>query len=109
MFGDYEDPKKKERLHSEKLFAEKHGGLEVDKYRTADKDEDVKDGRVTLSGYKALNVRKSPSLDAPILGTIVDGDMVTIYETESTGTFYKIRTVSGLVGFSLRDQIKVDE
>lgn len=102
MFGDYENHK--ERLHSDELAKEKS------KTKTqAPTDDGVRDGRVALKGYKALNIRKQPSLNAAILGILHDGDAVIIYESESTGTFYKIRTVDGIDGYSLKEQIKMEK
>lgn len=102
MFGDYKNHK--ERLHSEELFAARNESKTV-----GDSDDNIKDGVVALKGYKALNVRKLPSLDAAILGTLHDGEIVTIYEAESTGTFYKIRTANGIDGYSLKEQIKMEK
>lgn len=101
MFGDYEN-------HKERLMSNQ---LPLADYKTktvGEADESIKDGKVALKGYKALNIRKTPSLDAPILGVLHDGDVVTIYESESTGTFYKIRTVGGVEGYSLKEQIKME-
>lgn len=101
MFGDYENHK--ERLDGEKLPLTNASAV------TGTEDHNVKGGIVALKGYKALNIRKMPSLNSAILGTLHDGDAVTIYETESTGTFYKIRTADGIDGYSLREQIKMEK
>lgn len=53
-----------------------------------------------------LNVRKEPSLDAPILRTILLATEVVINEEESTEDFYKVY-VEGLSGFCLKAKINI--
>lgn len=102
MFGDYEN-------HKERLMSSKLSLSQTKNEMIGENDDNIKDGKVALKGYKALNIRKTPSLDASILGVLHDGDVVTIYESESTGTFYKIRTVGGVEGYSLKEQIKMEK
>lgn len=101
MFGDYE--RKQASVSRRSGTKNKTVGV------VGESDDSIRDGTVCLKGYKALNVRKFPSLDAAIVGTLYDGDAITIYENESTVTFFKIRTVSGIEGYSLREQIKMEK
>lgn len=60
-----------------------------------------------VSGCLHLNVRKEPSIAAPIHCLIPRSAEVRIEETESTGEFYKICTASGIEGFCMKKFITV--
>jgi hypothetical protein len=55
-----------------------------------------------------LNVRKAPSVKAPVLCTIpVDSNVLVCLE-ESTDEFYWVETAAGVEGFCMKDYIDVD-
>ena len=60
----------------------------------------VKDGVVV--NCAKLNVRKTPSKDADILGVISRYDDVKVYIDESTEDFYKVCTEAGVEGYCVK-------
>lgn len=58
-----------------------------------------------VAGCKNLNVRKDPSSEADVLGTIPADSEVMIDESESTSDFYKVYTESGTEGFCMKQYI----
>lgn len=54
-----------------------------------------------------LNMRKEPSSDAEVIGTIAVGSEVSIDEAASTEDFYKVCTAAGAEGFCMKKFISV--
>jgi uncharacterized protein YgiM (DUF1202 family) len=75
-------------------------------------NEPKKDVNNLVSGIvtncKFLNVRKSASTEAIALAIIDKGDKVTIDMNASNNDWYKIRTTSGIDGFSMKKFIEVN-
>ena len=62
----------------------------------------------TVTNCKYLNVRKSASIEAISSAIINEGDKVTIDMNASNNDWYKIRTSSGIDGFSMKKFIEVN-
>lgn len=69
------------------------------------KPEDVKLG--VVAGCKRLNIRKGPQADAKIVCEIDNQTEVVINEAESTDSFYKVCTTTGIEGFCMKKFITV--
>lgn len=54
-----------------------------------------------------LNVREKPSSDAKILCELKKGSVVLIETENSTDTFYKIVTITGIEGYCVKEYISV--
>lgn len=54
-----------------------------------------------------LNVRKRPSMGAPVVCKIEKGSEVTIDDVSSTGDFYKVTTAEGENGYCVKRYIDV--
>lgn len=65
-------------------------------------------GTIELSSG-SLNIRKSPSTSAAKVGTLRDGDEVTVKakNTQSSGVWYRIVTENGAEGYVLSDYVKL--
>ena len=65
-------------------------------------------GTIELSSG-TLNIRKSPSKSAAKVGTLRDGDEVTVKakNTQSSGVWYRIVTEDGTEGYVLSDYVKL--
>ena len=65
-------------------------------------------GTIELSSG-TLNIRKSPSKSAAKVGTLRDGDEVTVKakNTQSSGVWYRIVTEDGAEGYVLSDYVKL--
>lgn len=67
---------------------------------------ETKKGRVV--DCVRLNVRKNPQPNAQVVHTIPKGEVVKVYESESTSNFYKVTTRSKVDGFCMKQYIKLD-
>lgn len=61
-----------------------------------------------VADCKKLNVRKAPSLTAPIVCTIPCGTEVEVYVEDSTDEFYCVYTASGVEGFCAKQYIAIN-
>ena len=66
-------------------------------------DETVSRGSVTNCLF--LNVRAKPSIKADVLCTIAKSEEITIDLDNSKGSFYKVRTASGVDGYCMKKYI----
>lgn len=75
--------------------------------------EDTPDVTKTVYGtvFKCsmVNIRKAPEKNAPVVATIRRNNTVTVDIDESTAEFYKIRTLTGIEGFCMREFIDIQE
>lgn len=63
----------------------------------------------TVFKCSMVNIRKAPEKNAPVVATIRRNNTVTIDMEESTAEFYKVRTLTGVEGFCMREFIQVQE
>lgn len=61
-----------------------------------------------VSGCVRLNVRETPSIDGEVVAIIKKGEVVEIFEEESTDEFYKVCTATGAEGFCMRKFITIN-
>lgn len=61
-----------------------------------------------VADCRKLNVRKRPSVNAPIVCTIPVNTEVEILVEESTDEFYYVYTATGVEGFCVRDYIAIN-
>lgn len=63
----------------------------------------------TVFKCSMVNIRKAPEKNAPVVATIRRNNTVTVDIDESTAEFYKIRTLTGIEGFCMREFIQTQE
>jgi uncharacterized protein YgiM (DUF1202 family) len=61
----------------------------------------------TVVGCDKLNVRETPSPYGKVITLIDKGEIVEIFDEESTATFYKICAETGVEGFCMKKFIEV--
>lgn len=59
----------------------------------------------TVANCDRLNVRKNPHRGAEVLTVIEEDDTVEITLSKSTKNWYRVKTESGIEGYSMRDYI----
>ena len=74
--------------------------------KPAKKASEAKVAARVVAGCKLLNVRKEPSLDAPVVGVLREGNELLVSKNGSTNEFYKI-SANGLTGYCKKDFIEL--
>ena len=60
-----------------------------------------------VANCKRLNIRESPTVDAPVICEVVCQTELMIEEDDSTEDFYKVCTAAGIEGFCMRKFIAI--
>lgn len=68
----------------------------------------VKEGTGIIVNCNLLYIRGDASKESDILGLLSRGDKVKIYFDESTKDFYKIKSLTDIVGYCMKNYIKID-
>ena len=68
----------------------------------------VKEGTGIIVNCNLLYIRGDASKESDILGLLSRGDKVKVYFDESTKDFYKIKSLTDIVGYCMKNYIKID-
>lgn len=68
----------------------------------------IKEGTGIIVNCNLLYIRGDASKESDILGLLSRGDKVKVYFDESTKDFYKIKSLTDIVGYCMKDYIKID-
>ena len=68
----------------------------------------VKEGTGIIVNCNLLYIRGDASKESDILGLLSRGDKVKVYFNESTKDFYKIKSLTDIVGYCMKNYIKID-
>lgn len=68
----------------------------------------VKEGTGIIVNCNLLYIRGDASKESDILGLLSRGDKVKVYFNESTKDFYKIKSLTDIVGYCMKKYIKID-
>lgn len=68
----------------------------------------VKEGTGTIVNCNLVYIRGDSNKESDVLGILSRGDKVKIYFEESTKNFYKIKSLTDIVGYCMKNYIKID-
>ena len=68
----------------------------------------AKEGTGIIVNCNLVYIRGDSSKESDILGILSRGDKVKVYFDESTKDFYKIKSLTDIVGYCMKDYIKID-
>lgn len=77
-----------------------------------DHEEPLDTGDVRLglvSNCRKLNVRESPTLEAPVVCEVACNTELMIENIESTEDFYKVYTAAGIEGFCMKKFVTIQQ
>lgn len=99
----------KEELKEQELPAENaEEVIEQPVKKPAKKAREAKLHARVKAGYKLLNMRENPSLDAKVLVVLKDGEEFLVSKNGSTEDFYKV-SKGNLVGYCMKEFIEIIE
>lgn len=62
-----------------------------------------------ISGCELLNVRKEPTLDAPVIAVLETLDSFVIQDEDDNSMFFKVKTSAGVSGYCLKKFVAFDD
>lgn len=68
----------------------------------------IKEGTGVIVNCNLVYIRGDSSKKSDILGILSRGDKIKVYFDESTKDFYKIKSLTDIVGYCMKDYIKID-
>ena len=68
----------------------------------------IKEGTGVIVNCNLVYIRGDSSKESDILGILSKGDKVKVYFDESTKDFYKIKSLTDIVGYCMKNYIKID-
>lgn len=62
-----------------------------------------------ISGCELLNVRKEPTLNALVIAVLTASDSFEVQDEDDNSIFFKVKTLNGVSGYSMKKFIAFDE